>query len=94
MFFYQIWDGRQQSGNQFYNVISGASQFILGGQNLSLKIFDMTLPLFIDNDHSLPFLWFKVLFRLIVLLRASEVGSPTNHPGSRQRQDTGPGILT
>ncbi len=28
------------------------------------------------------------------LPRASEVGSPTNHPGSRQRQDTGPGILS
>ena len=28
-----------------------------------------------------------------ILSRASEVGSPTNHPGSRQRQDTGSGIL-
>ncbi len=28
-----------------------------------------------------------------ILSRASEVGSPTNHLGSRQRQDTGPGIL-
>ncbi len=29
-----------------------------------------------------------------ILSRASGVGSPTlNHPGSRQRQDTGPGIL-
>ena len=26
----------------------------------------------------------------IILSRASEVGSPTNHLGSRQRQDTGP----
>ncbi len=30
---------------------------------------------------------------IIVLSHAGEVGSPTNHPGSRQRQDTGPGIL-
>ena len=29
---------------------------------------------------------------IIILSRASEVGSPTNHLGSRQRQDTGPGI--
>ncbi len=28
-----------------------------------------------------------------ILSRPSEVGSPTNHPGSGQRQDTGPGIL-
>ncbi len=28
-----------------------------------------------------------------ILSRASEVGSPTNRPGSRQRQDTGPWIL-
>ena len=28
-----------------------------------------------------------------ILSRASGVGSPTNHLGSRQRQDTGPGIL-
>ena len=28
-----------------------------------------------------------------ILSRASGVGSPTNHPGSGQRQDTGPGIL-
>ncbi len=29
----------------------------------------------------------------IILWRASEVGSTTNHPGSRQRQDTGPGVI-
>ncbi len=29
----------------------------------------------------------------IILSRASGVGSQTNHPGSRQRQDKGPGIL-
>ncbi len=28
---------------------------------------------------------------LYILLHASKVGSPTDHPGSRQRQDTGPG---
>ena len=28
-----------------------------------------------------------------ILSRASKVGSPTNHPGFEQRQDTGPGIL-
>ncbi len=28
-----------------------------------------------------------------ILSRASGMGSPTNHPGSGQRQDTGPGIL-
>ncbi len=28
-----------------------------------------------------------------IFSRASGVGSPTNHPGSGQRQDTGPGIL-
>ncbi len=28
-----------------------------------------------------------------ILSRASKVGSPTNHPCSRQRQDTGPGIF-
>ena len=30
----------------------------------------------------------------LVLSRASEVGSPTNHPGSRWRQDTGLVIAT
>ncbi len=29
----------------------------------------------------------------MILSRASGVGSQTNHPGSGQRQDTGPGIL-
>ncbi len=33
------------------------------------------------------------IIQWIVLSRASEVGSPTNHLGSRQRQDTGPEIL-
>ncbi len=35
----------------------------------------------------------NLLYILYILSRASEVGSPTNHPGSRQRQDMGPGIL-
>ena len=30
---------------------------------------------------------------IYILSRASGMGSPTNHPGSRQRHDTGPGIL-
>ena len=35
----------------------------------------------------------RLSFCLYILSRASWVGSPTNHPGSRQRQDMGPGIL-
>ncbi len=40
-------------------------------------------------DQWTTYLWKKDK----TLSRASEVGSPTNQLGSRQRQDTGPGIL-
>ncbi len=35
----------------------------------------------------------KMSKHMYVLSRASEAGSPTNHLGPGQRQDTGPGIL-
>ncbi len=37
--------------------------------------------------------YFKGQIHCKILSCASEVGSPTNHPGSRQQQDMGPGIL-
>ncbi len=60
---------------------------------LSFLFFYHDIYTYVSDSESRAVKMCIYIKAIYILSRASEVGSPTNHPGSRQRQDTGPGIL-